>query len=502
VQWKLLQGLVFLLLVTYLFPSCQRELSYEGNIDHNQPPIALAGPDLTITLPIDSVMLDGSNSSDPDGKISAWQWTKVSGPASSTIVDATAVTTTVKHLKVGVYQFELKVTDDKGASAKDTMMITVDSIATSKHPPIACAGIDQSITLPTNSVTLNGSCSTDRDNNITSYVWTKVAGPTTYNITSPNTVQTPITNLTIGVYQFELKVTDADALIDRDTMIVTVMAVNKPPTYTKGKIVFVSDRDGNAEIYSCNPDGSNISRLTNNVAMDDEPAWSPDGSHIAFVSGRTGHFEIYIMNADGSNVVRRTFLENYTQNPAWSPDGARIAYSSNNGSANISVVGAMSGSPSVLFEEPGRIADPSWSPDGTKLALVSDRFAYDFVYDIFTINADGTNLTALTGDIFDDFDYLSPSWSPSGTKIAVMIIQTIGTNQYNTQIGVMNSDGSGITKIISGGVRKTKISWVPDGTSIIYTSLLGSRKDISWVSADGSASGTIVTNGWNADWQH
>ena len=166
----------------------------------------------------------------------------------------------------------------------------------------------------------------------------------------------------------------------------------------------MSDRDGNAEIYSCNPDGSNISRLTNNAATDDEPAWSPDGSHIAFVSDRTGHFEIYIMNADGSNVVRRTFSESYTQNPTWSPDGARIAYSSNsNGSANISVVGAMSGSPSVLFEEPGRIADPSWSPDGTKLALVSDWFAYDFVYDIFTINADGTNLTALTGDIFDRF---------------------------------------------------------------------------------------------------
>ena len=66
----------------------------------------------------------------------------------------------------------------------------------------------------------------------------------------------------------------------------------------------------------------------------------------------------------------------------------------------------------------------------------------------------------------------------------------------------MNSDGSGITTIISGGVKKTKISWSPDGTSIVYTSLLGSRKDISWVSADGSASGTIVTNGWNADWQH
>jgi Tol biopolymer transport system component len=66
----------------------------------------------------------------------------------------------------------------------------------------------------------------------------------------------------------------------------------------------------------------------------------------------------------------------------------------------------------------------------------------------------------------------------------------------------MNSDGSGVTTIISGGAMVTKISWSPDDTKIAYTSLYETRKDISWVSADGSASGTIVTNGWNADWQH
>lgn len=415
-QKKLLHGLASLLLVTFLFPSCKKEFSCEScinhnqpPIDHNQPPIALAGPDLAITLPIDSVLLDGSNSSDPDGKISGWQWTKISGPSS-------------------------------------------------------------------------------------------------FNITNANVAQTSVINLVQGVYLFELKVTDADGLFDRDTIRVTVF-VNKPPACTNCKIAFVSDRDGNAEIYSCDADGSNIRRLTNNAGTDDQPAWSPDGSHIAFVSDRTGQSEIYIMNADGSNVVRRTFSGSSPLNPAWSPDGARIAYSSGgNGMANISVVGAMSGSPSVLFEAPGRIRAPSWSPDGTKIALVSDWFAYDIVYDIFTINADGTNLTALTDDIFDHFDYLFPSWSPSGTKIAVMIRQEINIGatpapQYNTQIGVMTSDGNGITAIISGTAPKTRTSWSPDGTMIAYTSLSGSRTDISWVSADGSASGTIVTNGWNADWQ-
>ena len=241
------------------------------------------------------------------------------------------------------------------------------------HPPVANAGNDTTIVLPGNTVNLNGNLSFDPDNNISGYLWTKISGPSSFNITDANAVQTPVINLVQGVYQFELKVTDADALFDRDTIQVTVVAVNHPPPCESCKIVFVSDRDGNPEIYSCNPDGSDISRLTNNAATDDQPAWSPDGSHIAFVSDRTGHPEIYIMNADGSNVVRKTFSESYCQNPTWSPDGTRIAYYSvpGNGRSGIWVVdaGGTSGSPSLLYEADGKDIQPSWSPDGTKLAL-------------------------------------------------------------------------------------------------------------------------------------
>jgi dipeptidyl aminopeptidase/acylaminoacyl peptidase len=371
----------------------------------------------------------------------------------------------------------------------------------SNDPPVTNAGKDTSITLPVNNVMLDGSASTDPDNNIVSYAWTKISGPSSFNIVNVNAVQTQVSNLVKGVYQFELKVTDAGGWIDRDTMMVTVVAVNHPPPCESCKIVFVSDRDGNPEIYSCNPDGSNINRLTDNAGTDEQPAWSPDGSHIAFVSDRTGHSEIYIMAADGLNVVRKTFSESHCQNPTWSPDGTKIAYSvpGNNDGSGIWVVaaGETSGSPSLLSG--GYIIQPSWSPDGTKLALVVPD---DNGYDIFTINADGTNSTPLAS--YNDFYYLSPGWSPGGKKIAMMMIQTPGDYYYNTQIGVMNSDGSGIIKIISGGVKGTKISWSPDGSKIAYTSLLllGSRKDISWVYTDGSASGIILTNGWNADWQH
>jgi Tol biopolymer transport system component len=367
--------------------------------------------------------------------------------------------------------------------------------------PVSNAGNDTTLVLPGNTINLDGSLSSDPDNNITSYLWTKISGPSSFGITNANAVQAQAINLVQGVYLFELKVTDAGALSDRDTIQVTVITVNQPPACTNCKIVFVSDRDGNADIYSCNADGSNITRLTNDAAMDDEPAWSPDRSKIAFVSDRTGKSEIYVMNADGSNVVRRTFSGSYSGSPTWSPDGKRIAYSTlNNGSANIWVVDAAGGSPSLLFEKPGWEDHASWSPDGTKMVLASDWNAYDIVYDIYTVNSNGTNFEALTGDIFDHVDYLHPSWSPSGTKIAMAIRKMIGIDRYSTQIGVMNPDGSGLTAIISGVAIGTKTVWSTDGTKIAYTSLSGSRKDISWVSADGSMSGMIVSNGWNADW--
>ncbi|MGZ4694127.1 MAG: TolB family protein, partial [Acidimicrobiales bacterium] len=88
-----------------------------------------------------------------------------------------------------------------------------------------------------------------------------------------------------------------------------------------GRIAFTSVRDGNFEIYTVEPDGSGLLRLTNNQADDEMPAWSPDGTRIAFVSNRDASNEdIYTMNADGSGVVRITDDPSPDFDPAWSPD--------------------------------------------------------------------------------------------------------------------------------------------------------------------------------------
>jgi len=125
-----------LLILGLIFYSCKKERSCEGcqtnqptqpTTNANKPPIAVAGPDQTITLPTDSVLLNGSASNDPDGRITALQWKKISGPSSYKIVNAISVEAQATDLAEGVYQFELTVTDSLGLFDKDTTTVTVNN---------------------------------------------------------------------------------------------------------------------------------------------------------------------------------------------------------------------------------------------------------------------------------------------------------------------------------------------------------------------------------------
>lgn len=229
-----------------LLHSCRKEYSLEGLNAFNQPPVAVAEQDPLIILPTGSVLLKGSSSYDPDGVIKAWKWVKVSGPASFSIIQIDSAETMVKQLVEGVYRFELKVTDDKGAAAVDTVQVSINAGGMVSHSPVSCAGPDQTIQLPVTSVSLNGTCSTDPDNNIAGYTWTKISGPASASIANPGGLQTQVNNLSEGTYQFQLKVTDSTGLFALDTVQVMVNAeINNAP----GDIYVTGDLDGVATYW-------------------------------------------------------------------------------------------------------------------------------------------------------------------------------------------------------------------------------------------------------------
>lgn len=99
--------------------------------------------------------------------------------------------------------------------------INPQSTGTNK-PPVANAGPDQIVTLQNNPLVLNGGRSADPDNNITGFTWSKISGPSSFNMANANIVITQLTVMAQGNYQFELKVTDGGGLISKDTMLVSV----------------------------------------------------------------------------------------------------------------------------------------------------------------------------------------------------------------------------------------------------------------------------------------
>lgn len=189
----------------------------------NVPPVANAGTDITITLPVNTVVLDGRASSDTDGTITQCFWQQVSGPGKSSIVSPSASSTNVTGLIAGTYVFSLTVTDNDKATDTDQVTVVVKPVpAPANIPPVANAGSNVTITLPQNSVILNGKASSDPDGTITSYYWHKITGKDVHfsNISGMLNV---VSGLVEGTYVFELVVTDNKNATGTDRITVTVL---------------------------------------------------------------------------------------------------------------------------------------------------------------------------------------------------------------------------------------------------------------------------------------
>jgi TolB protein len=225
---------------------------------------------------------------------------------------------------------------------------------------------------------------------------------------------------------------------------------NWPDISPNGRYVaFASMRTGNREIFVLDIATGDLVNVSNSATDDNWPRWSPNGQEIAFHTNRDGNYEIYAVQRDGSGLRRITNNALLDQWADWSPDGKQLAFRRG---TNIWVIDALGEeqNPRALTNLTSINQMPVWSPNGQQIAFMSARDGYPSV---FLMNADGENTASpavnLTPKNPADANSLwlsrAPAWSPNGQQIYFMSFRP--ETNGDVELFVMNTDGSGVTRL-------------------------------------------------------
>jgi Tol biopolymer transport system component len=214
-----------------------------------------------------------------------------------------------------------------------------------------------------------------------------------------------------------------------------------------------------ALIHGCGP--KKFIRLTDDKAADTNPAWSPDGKRIAFISDK-GPYEInanrlYTMNIDGSEqkLLLPEFYAGQPHNLDWSPDGKSIVFSADNlpeppyrgglviYSADVSSLTIEQLTTLPKYENDNSLDHfPQWSPDGHQIVFVSNR-ALDSATDLYLMKSDGSEMTRYTS-----FGYwmTGDQWSPDSKNIAFSTMRSISmvTKKDGVEIPIIADTNIGL----------------------------------------------------------
>jgi Tol biopolymer transport system component len=250
-----------------------------------------------------------------------------------------------------------------------------------------------------------------------------------------------------------------------------------------------------AEIYLMNEDGTNQRRLTENMVGDFFAVLSPDGKKIVFDSTRNqasgeprNTSDLFVMNTDGTE---QTYLIRGSS-ATWSPDSKNIAFHASASGTGLpiktdpgaatsdsdifvinvdDVLNGVAGRKNITNSPLMIDDDADWSPDGQRIAFTShsifDNPLNSVTTEIYVINPDGTGLTRLT---FNDYEERAPSWSPDGSRIVFMasVGTHPGTPGQKFEICVMNADGTNFVQLTDNGVFDGTPTFSPDGQKIVF----------------------------------
>jgi TolB protein len=255
---------------------------------------------------------------------------------------------------------------------------------------------------------------------------------------------------------------------------------------TNGLLVFERPVGKQVDLFTVQPDGSELRRLTRTAAWEEKAEWSPDGRRLTFARSEPSGdpTEIATMAADGTDLRVLTHFGSTSQAPTWSPDG-RIAYFTLRDfphpkdvpPAELYSMRADGTGQRRLTDDRQIQTDAEWSPDGRTIAFSQWRAVpgEQGVFDIGLglMNSDASHLRSLLAPA-QHRDIATQSWSPDGKRIVFELISAHPSGRKpgsrQSDIAVINVDGTGLRRLTHTAALETEPVWSPDGTTIAFAS--------------------------------
>ena len=306
------------------------------------------------------------------------------------------------------------------------------------------------------------------------------------------------------------------------------------------RIAFMSDRNGNWEIYIMDRDGLNPLNLTNSPARDGLPihaqgqdrlifasdgegptldvwsidlegldpvnitqtsdsnevpiAWSPDGEHVVFASDQSGVPDILLAEASGEGLLNLSERYQAQSFDDWSAEMDQFILTTVTDSGASLLVADLTGDTSLAVTDGSYPAGAgNWSPDGQRIAYMGVEPGGTTI-DIFVVDVAGGEPVNLTQSFSNDG---FPRWSPDGSKIAF-----VSDRDGNSEIYVMGADGSAQTNLTNNLADESiqgDFSWSPDGDQILFHTDRDNNVEVYVMDADGSNQ-TNLTNSPGTDY--
>jgi TolB protein len=234
------------------------------------------------------------------------------------------------------------------------------------------------------------------------------------------------------------------------------------------RMVFVSDRTGNKELYVSDYDGFNVHQLTSNGSINRAPACSPDGRWLVYTSYRRGNPDQFLFDLKETKERLFCAFPGLNSGASWDRDGDRLALTlSRDGNAELYQVKSDGSDLRRLTRSPAIDCSPCWSPNGRQVVFTSDRAGSPQIY-VLDVGDLSVSRLVRVGQYCD-----SPVWSPKGDLIAFA-----AREGGFFDLWLVDPTGGKLRRLTYKGESNEDPSWAPNGQHLAYTSWRNAKADI------------------------